>query len=96
MLAVIVRLPLGTFEVERYVNPRYVMSSERSGSDAFRYFCMGRHFRFFASLHRECYRTPRYVLLSWYTPYFIVYSTTDVVFAHSVLYSQCSISRTLY
>ena len=29
------------------------MNSERSGSDAFGYFCMGRHFRFFASLHRE-------------------------------------------
>ena len=30
------------------------MTSERFGSDAFGYFCMGRHFRFFASLHREC------------------------------------------
>ena len=36
MSAVIVWLPLGTFEVERYCGSEIsVMSSERSGSDAF-------------------------------------------------------------
>ena len=42
------------------------MSSERSGSDAFGYSCMGRHFRFFTSLHRECgkYNTSCKLLVS--------------------------------